>query len=193
MTDEKPTRPASAPRPSPAPLINEEADSELGRIMVRYGLATIILAIAMTIPMAYLNTRRSVFFAFLDGVSALVPLLPFFFGIKKMFVARLRIGRELLQARKWKQAVAALEPFAGVTQRFLDSTGEAHYLLASAYDGLGEREKALKARAFVLNHRPGPWAEKLKPGEAPRISQQKHAQEKRPATPNANTKRKKRF
>jgi hypothetical protein len=203
MTDAKlPRPPAAAPR-GLAPIINEEADRELGRIMLHYGRITLavgVLTLMTPILMAMAGIKvHSALHTLISMLSALVIVMPFLFGMRKLFDARLRIGRELIQARKWRQAIAALDPFAAVTQRFTDRTGEAHYLLATAYDANGEREKALKARGFLLRHRPGEWADKLKPGEAPKISRQKRVQEKRPVSPQEkrpgmpNVKRRKRF
>ena len=146
-----------------SPVINEEADRVLGRIIVRHFGATFVLLILATFVMAFVNVPGP-FYAerrFLDTVSVLIVLTPFFIGINKLFAARLSLGRELTARRAWREAVAALDPFAGPTQRFLDSTGEAHYLLALAYDGLGESEKAAAARQFLRRHRPGIWAGKL--------------------------------
>ena len=81
--------------------------------------------------------------------------------MNRLFAARLRLGRDLVQRRQWAAAIAALDPFAGPSQRFLDGTGEAHYLLARAYAGAGDAAKAARAREFLRRHRPGPWAKKL--------------------------------
>ncbi len=48
-------------------------------------------------------------------------------------------------------------------QRFLDGSGEAHFLLAQAYLGIGDKQKAEAARAFVRRKK-SVWAEKLAPG-----------------------------
>ena len=46
----------------------------------------------------------------------------------------------------------------------MDRSGEAHYLLAQAYLGTGDKARAEAAREFV-RHRKGVWAEKLLPGK----------------------------
>lgn len=174
------------------PIITEEADRALGRIILRYGGLAFLLLLLATVGMAFVNIPQSRFYPIhrrLDTLSVLIILLPFFVGINRLFEARLRLGREFVQKGAWREAVAALDPFAGPGQRFLDRTGEAHFLLAQAYDGLGERARAEAARAFLRRHRPGAWAEKdaaLKP--SPGIIAR---QEKLPRP--ANGKRRRRF
>ncbi len=100
-------------------------------------------------------------------ISILIVLIPFYAGVYRLFTARLEIGRERVQARAWSEAVAALEPFDLATQRFLDRSGEAHYLLAQAYAGVGDKARAEKARVFV-RRRKGVWAENWAAGKARR-------------------------
>lgn len=146
------------------PVINAEADRILGRIILRHGALTFALLVLAPFVMWYVNLPGTPLYAdrrFLDTVSVFVILLPFFVGTNRLFAARLAIGRELAQAGRWREAVAALDPFAGMGQRFLDTSGEAHYWLTRAYAGLDETAKADKARQFVQRHRPGVWAQKL--------------------------------
>ena len=160
------------PIPEPNASINPEADRVLSRIALRFGLLVFALLIADTLFVSYFNARlhprtlRDLLtpkLAFLNGVSILVVLIPFYWGIYKLFAARLAIGRERVGARAWREAVAALEPFSAWMQRFLDQSGEAHFLLAQAYAGLGDKARAEAARAFV-RRRKGVWADKLTPG-----------------------------
>ncbi len=145
-----------------APVINEDADRALGRIILRYGLATLVLLVAMTGVMSVVNALvPGPLHRFLDTVGLLVVMLPFFAGMNKLFAARLALGRDLVGQRRWREAIAALDPFAGAGQRFLDKTGEAHYLLSLAYQGTGDSPRANAARAFVRRHRAGPWAQRL--------------------------------
>lgn len=155
---------------TPAPIINDTADRALGRIILRHGLATLVVLLVLTLVMAIVNIPNTPLFSyrrFLDTLSILVVLLPFFLGINRLFSARLVLGRTFVQERRWREAAAALDPFAGPTQRFLDTTGEAHYLLGLAYAGMGEKAKAEAIRAFLRRHRPGQWAGKLEhsPGQ----------------------------
>lgn len=150
--------------PDPDPLINEDADRALGRILIRYGLWTLLaltLASVVMIPQnAYFGEYwktgqwRDVFrIALWDMASIFVVLLPFFRGTGRVFAERLKIGRQLAGQKRWREAAAALEPFSAPGQRFLDTTGEAHALLAQAYAALGERAKADAARAWQARHR----------------------------------------
>ncbi len=154
-------------------IINPDADRILRRIAIRYGILVMVLLVAETFLLSYLNfllhvvdlhgPRRTIL-DILNGASILLVLIPFYAGIYRLFTARLEIGRERVAARAWSEAVAALEPFAAPTQRFLDRSGEAHYLLAQAYAGLGDKAQAEKARAFV-RRRKGVWADKLNTGK----------------------------
>lgn len=144
------------------PVINEDADRVLGRIIIRAGLATLVLLVIMTLVMTFVNVFvPGPLHRFLDTVGLLVVMLPFFAGMNKLFAARLVMGREFVAQKRWQEAVAALDPFAGATQRFLDKSGEAHYLLSLAYQGQGDSGRAESARAFVRRHRAGLWAQRL--------------------------------
>ena len=166
-----------SPPPKPAPrsfVINPEADKRLGRIALSYGVGVFALLVLTTFAVPYANSLYPhmplVPKALLNGLSLVVVLVPFYFGIHKLYEARLEIGRERVSARAWTEAVAALEPFAAPMQRFLDGTGEAHYLLGQAYAGAGDKARAEKARVFVRRKTGSPWAEKLQPGRGPGIS-----------------------
>jgi hypothetical protein len=153
------------------PVINDATDRALGRIIIRFGALTFALLVLVTLGMAPVNVDlpQNHLFKYhkpLDLLSILIVLIPFFIGINRLFAARLRFGREFVAARRWREAAAALDPFGGVGQRFLDGSGEAHYLLAQAYTGLGQTTKAEAARAFVLKHRAGVWADRIKAAPA---------------------------
>ena len=153
-------------------VINPEADRRLGRIAITYGLIvfTLLVLTSLLVPLIDAGQQPKTLgdllhkpkLAALNLLSILVVLIPFYFGIHRLFAARLEIGRERVGARAWREAVAALEPFASLMQRFLDGSGEAHYLLAQAYTGMGEKGKAEAARAFVRRKK-GIWADKLAP------------------------------
>ncbi len=168
--------PASPNTKKPTPrtfVINPEADRRLGRIALSFGVVVFALLVLTTFAVPYADTKYHlpvVPKAILNGLSLLVVLVPFYFGIYKLFQARLEIGRERVQARVWTEAVAALEPFSAPTQRFLDASGEAHYLLGQAYAGAGDKVRAEKVRAFVRRKTGSPWAEKLQPGRGPGLS-----------------------
>ena len=153
-------------------VIHPEADRRLGRIAITYGLIvfTLLVLTSLLVPLIDAGQQPKTLgdllhkpkLAALNLLSILVVLIPFYFGIHRLFAARLEIGRERVGARAWREAVAALEPFASLMQRFLDGSGEAHYLLAQAYTGMGEKGKAEAARAFVRRKK-GVWADKLAP------------------------------
>ena len=156
--------------------INPDADRRLRRIAVFFGLLVVLLLVLTSFGLSWVNalyhpqTLKDLLtpkLIALNLFSILVVLVPFYAGIYRLYAARLEIGRERVEARAWGEAVAALEPFAAPMQRFLDGTGEAHYLLAQAYLGLGSKQKADTAQAFVRRKK-GVWAEKLSPGKGPR-------------------------
>ena len=166
-----------------APVINEAADRALGRIIIRCGLATLVLLLLMTVVMSVVNALvPGPLHRFLDTLGLLVVMLPFFIGMNKLFGMRLKLGREFVANKHWREAVAALDPFAGTGQRFLDKTGEAHFLLSIAYQHTGDTRKAAQSRAFVQRHRPGEWAERLAEPAA-------RTQENRPAPPKRRPRR----
>ena len=155
--------------PQPNIVSDPEAEKILNRIAFRYGILVLALLIADTLIFGYANARlrpqtlgvlMKPLLILLNFASILVVLIPFYFGIYKLFAARLIIGRERVQRRAWNQAVAALEPFDSWTQRFLDHSGEAHFLLAQAYVGVGNKAKAEAARKFVRG-RKGVWADRV--------------------------------
>ena len=158
----------------PNTSINPEADRTLKRIAITYGALVVVLLVVETLVSGYVNALlrsgsqhggRKTFLELLNGASILLVLIPFYGGIYKLFSARLAIGRERVQARAWREGVAALEPFSLGLQRFImDQSGEAHYWLAQAYTGLGDKSRAEAAREFV-RRRKGVWAEKLMPGK----------------------------
>lgn len=149
----------------PEHLINAEADKALSRIVISHFIAFAVLLLLMTVVMSYLNIPGTPLFPdrrFLDTISMLIVMTPFFLGTNKFFATRLRLGREFVANKQWKEAEASLEAFSHMGQRFLDRSGEAHYLLAVALDHLGKIAEAQKAREFVLKSRPtSSWAQRL--------------------------------
>lgn len=145
----------------------------LGRIVLITGVVTLIFLIPVPLLMSFVNVPTSKYFAarhVLDALSVLLIMTPFYVGMNYLFRERLRFGRIYVAESRWKPAIAALEPFDSATQRFLDGTGEAHYLLAQAYSGAGDRVKAERIKTFVQKNRKGVWADKLKVAEPPRVS-----------------------
>ncbi len=187
-------------------VINADADRRLTRLALLYGGISFVLLLAVTFGMPILNAATALPIwpkRLLNYLSLLVVLVPFFAGVNRMNAARLEIGHERVQARAWTEALAALITFDTPFQRFLDASGEAHYLLGQAYAGAGDKVRAEKARAFVRRKTGSPWAEKLQPGRGPGLSRsgaktpsnakvydtQAGGQEKRPAPPKSKPRR----
>jgi hypothetical protein len=186
--------PQSKPASTEAPIINPEADAVLGRMAKRSLLTLLITMIVCTGVMAFANMPHTAtwpYHRFLDFLAAAIVVVPFFYGMNKLYTERLRIGRELSERGEYRQAITALDPFAVPTQRFFDRTGEAHFLLSKAYTATNQRDKAEQCRKFVVGKRPGPWADKLKgvsSAPAVRISQIK-GQDNRPRPSKSKPKR----
>ncbi len=193
--------PSSPQKPAPRTyVINADADRRLTRLASLFFGITIVLLLAVTLGMPFLNAMTALPLwpkRLLNYLSLLVVLIPFFAGINRMNAARLEIGRERVQARAWAEAVAALITFDTPFQRFLDADGEAHYLLGQAYAGLGDKVRAEKARAFVRRKTGSPWAQKLQAPKGPSIAAsrakvydaQEGGQEKRPVPPKTKPRR----
>jgi len=172
-----------------APLISPDADAILSRIVSRYFVFFIVLLILLTFVMPVLNVLPAFHLyrarLFLDSLSALILLLPLFIGTSHFFAVRLRFGREYVEKKQWKEAVAALEAFNHFGQRFLDRSGEAHYLLSVALGHMGRIDDSRKARDFVTHARRGTeWARKAKEDEESKAAIAK-SRTKRPETPSA--------
>ncbi len=157
--------------------INPDADRRLNRISLGYGLLVFVLLVLTQVALSLVNARVSPdslhgmmkpWLVVLNMVSILVVLVPFYFGIQRLYAARLEIGRERVAARAWPEAVAALEPFDSPLRwllGFLGDTDEAHFLLAQSYAALGDKTRADRARAFVRRKPRSTWAARLNAGK----------------------------
>ena len=179
---------------SQTPIINREADEYLGRIAKRILVQLCVMMIVCTGIMSYPNIPGSPTFKYrqiIDLLGSLLVVIPFFVGTSKLYAERLRIGRQLAEKGEHRQAIAALDPFEAPTQRFLDRSGEAHYLLAKSYAATGQKDRADRCREFVIKKRRGVWADRLNnvAVQAPvRISQVK-GQDNRPRPTKSKAKR----
>ena len=203
--------PASPQNPTPkrpvprAFIINADADRRLTRISLLYSGVSFVLLLALMflIPYIIVHYPLTPLLRFLLQWGTLLVIFVFFLvGADRTNAARLDIGRERVQARAWAEAVAALRPLNSLLLRFWDRSGEAHFLLAQAYAGLGDKVRAEKARAFVRGKPGSPWAEKLAPNQGPSISRsrakvynsspedgEESGREKRPAPPKSKPRR----
>jgi tetratricopeptide (TPR) repeat protein len=164
-----PSAPTKSESGRPDHLINAEADKVLGKIVIGHFIAFAVLLLATTYFMAYLNIPSSRFYSdrhFLDFLSILVVMTPFFLGTNKFFKTRLQYGRDYVEQKRWKEAVASLEAFNHIGQRFLDPSGEAHYLLSLALAKEGRQKDADKVKDYVLKSHPSsPWSERFRKSE----------------------------
>jgi len=154
-----------------APIINPEADRILGRATLQALFVTGGLLIVAMLAGAFVSQPGTPLFKYHKPIAYLtvLPVLLAWYGLNgRLYAKRLEIGRDLVGKREFRQAAVCLQPFESFGQRFLDRTGEAHYLLAQAYAGSNQKAKAEKCKTFVLKYRPGPWAAKL--GGSPAVA-----------------------
>jgi hypothetical protein len=186
-TPQKPTR-------SDAPIINEEADRILGRMTLQTLFIPFLGLVLMTVLGVWVSQPHTPQFKYHQAVayvSSLVVLIIWYWLNGRLYAKRLEIGRDLVAKREWKQAVVCLEPFNAFGGRRLDGTGEAHYLLMQAYNGVGNKPAADKCRQFVLKYRPGPWSAKLggKSAPAARSGVAETVEQAKPRPPKSKPKR----
>ncbi len=175
------TTPQDNQRPARTPAISEEADKVLWRILIRYTAIAAVVALVTMVLCGVISAQfpRSALFgpkSPLYSVTSLLFFIPFLIGQNKQASARMEFARRYAAEQRWSEAAAALAQFDTFGQRSFDHAGEAHYLLAQAYDRLGKKAEAAKMRAWVLKHRAGtPWAQKIMPAAA---SQPQHLRRK---------------
>ena len=152
------------------PIINPEADKILGRMTVQTFVFTMTALILLTVVMPFFNQPPTAhhpastvwkYHQIIDFGSAALIIAVLYTMNGRLFATRLSIGRDLVAKREFRQAAVCLQPFEAFGQRWLDRSGEAHYLLAQAYAGSNNKVKAEECKTFVIKHRPGPWAAKL--------------------------------
>ena len=166
------TTPQDQQRSAPAPAINEEADKALMRIFIRYAIIAGVVALVMMTLCGFVYARfpHNRLFAPTGPVYTLSMFLcfaTFYFGQHKQASMRMEFARRYVAEQRWAEAAAALVSFASFGQRSLDRSGEAHYLLAQAYERLGKKREAANIRAWVVKHRAGSqWAQKIAPPAA---------------------------
>lgn len=160
-----------------APIINPEADRILGRLSIQTMVAVVAGLMILTVVMPSFNIKGTLIWKYhvaIDYASAAL-IVGVLYGMNgRLFAKRLEIGRDLIAKREFRQAAVCLQPFEAFGQRFLDRTGEAHFLLAQAYAGSNNKVKAEQCKTFVIKHRPGPWAAKLggSAGSTSRVKQE---------------------
>jgi hypothetical protein len=154
------------------PLISPQADRALLKILVGYGGLFVVLFMLSPLLVAWFNIPSNPLFKVhreLDTIATFVIMVPFFLGINAMNNTRLKFARQHAEEQNWTAVYGAVETFSQLGQRWMDRDGEAHYLLSIAYERLGKKVEAEKARTFVTKYRPsGKWAAKLREVEASR-------------------------
>ena len=178
-TSSKSASAAPAAKRAPAPIISEEADRVIFKVQIRYAMVSFALAVLGIVLLAIVGAKypHSVFtrhlmenrFLFI-GVSFLW-LIPFLIGQIKQSALRLQFGRQYAEQQRWGTVVAALRSFTQFEQRPFDRTGEAHYLLAQAYDRLNRKDQAVKCRDWIRKRRPASeYAKRIGTGVSPTIA-----------------------
>ena len=169
------TASASAPvqKKAPPPIITEEADRAIFRVQLRYAMIAFALAIFGVVSFAIIGAkyphspllRHAMESRPILLVVASIWLIPFLIGQIKQSALRLQYARQYAEQQRWGVVIAALRSFTEWGQKSFDRDGEAHYLLAQAYDRTNRKELARKMREFIRKHRSGSeWARRIGAG-----------------------------
>ena len=103
----------------------------------------------------------------IDLLSAAIIMAIFTRGIHSLNRQLIAYANHFAGRGDWASAATVLESFNQSGQHFLDSTGEAHYLLSKALVKIGKPQGAAKARDFVLKRRASSeWAAQLRSEES---------------------------
>lgn len=98
----------------------------------------------------------------IDVLSAAIIMLVFWAGISRINRTLIEYARVFAERQQWSDVASVLESFNQSGQHLLDSTGEAHYLLAIALKRTGKPKGAETARNFLLKRKAHTaWAQKL--------------------------------
>ena len=89
-----------------------------------------------------------IYYAILLGVAIVYQR-----GVEQVFTQVRQLGIEKLKQRRYADAVFALDNFHRLGNMNRDRTGEAHYYLMQAYQGMGQTEKATEIRDWLQKHR----------------------------------------
>lgn len=152
-------------KPATEQAIIEEAQRELRVIWWRYTLwITILMFIAplvMTILAALLRIGQ-VSFLLLNFIVVFTLVQVMLYHVRQCYNRLKQLGRTAVQKHLWQAARTALDPFARFGNRGFDGDGEAHYLLMRTYLSLGDVQRAVKVRDFLLRNRRGKWVERAR-------------------------------
>lgn len=153
----KTKRPALAlPRTGSASL-DPETEKAVNRLFLRL-VRRVALTCAVMLATGWLVTWATksshaasapvIYYAILLGVA-----IVYYRGVEQVFTQVRQMGIEKLKQRRYADAVFALENFHRLGNMNRDRTGEAHYYLMQAYQGMGQTEKAVEILAWLQKHR----------------------------------------
>ncbi len=142
-----------------------EAQRELRVIWWRYTLwITLLMLVAPTVMtiLGALFRMGQWTFLLVNFIVVFVLVQVMMAHVRQSYERLKQLGRTAVQKHMWQAARVALEPFARFGNRGFDWDGEAHYLLMRTYQMLGEVQRAVRVRDFLLRNRRGKWVERAR-------------------------------
>jgi hypothetical protein len=107
----------------------------------------------------------------IDILSAVLIMAVFWSGISKINKLLIGYARSFAERQQWIDVSSVLESFNQNGQHLLDTTGEAHYLLAISLERIDKPKAAQKARDYLLKRKGHTeWAQKLRSLEQARMA-----------------------
>lgn len=156
--------------PNPAlPASIEEADKLLRKRVIGFTVLIGLLLILCTAGMGAIGLLHLRFWqiAALSVVLIGAIMAIFFTATGRTANMLISWGRNFNELGRWEDTEMILSTFNQFGQRFLDPTGEAHFLLMTAFAKRGKRESADKVRDFLAKHRAGTvWGQKAQEAQA---------------------------
>jgi hypothetical protein len=92
-----------------------------------------------------------------DGVAALLVVLPFFTAYGRIFAWRIALGRAYVGGKRWSDAERTLAPLDRKGYHPFDAAGEGAYWLALTRRAQGRDEEARRLLKLVARHGSGRW------------------------------------
>ena len=97
---------------------------------------------------------------FVDGVGALLVVLPFFTAYGRIFAWRIALGRAYVTEKRWPDAARALAALDRKGYHPFDATSEGAYWLALTCGALGKNDDARRLLELVARQGNVEWKSK---------------------------------
>ena len=95
-----------------------------------------------------------------DGIAALLVVLPFFTALGRGFAWRIALGRAYVREERWAEAERTLAPFNRRSYHPFDAAGEGAYWLALTHRALNRPDEARALLEFVARSGRGEWRDR---------------------------------